>query len=136
MALFELKQDYGPAAEERKRPSFKDCAAADIDLVFFEEDEHADLHTVDGKEMLVIVDDQRLKEHNSHWEAGAKQNFDTGLYTASTVIYVRVKDYGPKPKVGKHLVLDKGTNQQRSYTILNCEEEAGVYRITMERTRQ
>lgn len=136
MALFELKQDYGPAAEEWKRPGFKDCAAADIDLVFFEEDEHADLHTVDGKEMPVIVDDQRLKEHNSHWEAGAKQNFDTGLYTASTVIYVRVKDYGPKPKIGKLLVLDKGTKQQRTYTILNCEEEAGVYRITMERTRQ
>ena len=54
------------------------------------------------------MDDQRLKEHNSHWEAGAKQNFDTGLYTASTVLYIRVKDYGPKPKIGKHLVMDKG----------------------------
>ena len=85
---------------------------------------------------LVIVDDQRLKEHSAHWEAGAKQNFDTGLYTAYTVLYIRVSDYGPKPKVGKHLVLDKGTNRQRSYTILNCEEEAGVYRISMERTRQ
>ena len=117
-------------------PTFKDCAAADIDLTFFEQDEHADLHTVDGKEALVIVDDQRLKEHNSHWEAGAKQNFDTGLYTASTVLYIRVKDYGPKPKIGKHLVMDKGTSQQRTYSILNCEEEAGIYRITMERTRQ
>ena len=83
-----------------------------------------------------LADDQRLKEHNSHWEAGAKQNFDTGLYTASTVLYIRVKDYGPKPKVGKHLVMDKGTSQQRTYSILNCEEEAGIYRITMERTRQ
>ena len=84
----------------------------------------------------MIVDDQRLKEHSAHWEAGAKQNFDTGLYTAYTVLYIRVSDYGQKPKVGKHLVLDKGTNRQRSYTILNCEEEAGVYRISMERTRQ
>ena len=44
--------------------------------------------------------------------------------------------YGPKPKIGKHLVMDKGTSQQRTYSILNCEEEAGIYRITMERTRQ
>ena len=49
----------------------------------------------------MIVDDQRLKEHSAHWEAGAKQNFDTGLYTAYTVLYIRVSDYGPKPKVGK-----------------------------------
>lgn len=81
MALFELEQDFGSDPEtEWKAPTFKDCAAADIDLTFFEQDEHADLHTVDGKEALVIVDDQRLKEHNSHWEAGAKQNFDTGLW--------------------------------------------------------
>lgn len=52
------------------------------------------------------------------------------------LIYIRVKDYGPKPKIGKHLVMDKGTSQQRTYSILNCEEEAGIYRITMERTRQ
>lgn len=99
MALFELEQDFGSDPEtEWKAPTFKECAAADIDLTFFEQDEHADLHTVDEKEALVIVDDQRLKEHNSHWEAGAKQNFDTGLYTASTVLYIRVKDYGPKPE--------------------------------------
>lgn len=136
MALFELKQEYSGAEGAAPPLTFKDCAEADIDAAFFEQDEHADWHTVDGKDALVIVDDQRLKEHNAHWEAGAKQNFDTGLYTAYTVLYIRVRDYGPKPKVGKHLVLDKGTNRQRSYTILNCEEEAGVYRISMERTRQ
>lgn len=137
MALFELKQEFGSApAEEWKAPTFKDCVAADIDLTFFDGNEHADLHTVDGKEVLVILDDHGLKEHSAHWEAGAKQNFDTGLYTAYTVLYIRVKDYGPKPKIGKHLVMDKDTKQQRTYSILNCEEECGVYRISMERTRQ
>ena len=81
MALFELEQDYGTATEgEWKAPTFKDCAAADIDLAFFEENEHADWHTVDGKKALVILEDQGLKERSAHWEAGAKQNFDTGLY--------------------------------------------------------
>lgn len=137
MALFELKQDYGNEAEGLPPPpTFKDCAAADIDTVFFNGNEHADRHIIDGKDVLVVIVEGGTREHNSHWEAGAKQNFDTGLYTAYTVLYIRVRDYGPKPKVGKHLVLDKGTNRQRSYTILNCEEEAGVYRISMERTRQ
>lgn len=137
MALFELKQDYGNEAEGLPPPpTFKDCAAADIDTVFFNGNEHADRHIIDGKDVLVVIVEGGTREHNSQWEAGAKQNFDTGLYTAYTVLYIRVSDYGPKPKVGKHLVLDKGTNRQRSYTILNCEEEAGVYRISMERTRQ
>ena len=99
MALFELKQECSGAEGAAPPLTFKDCAAADIDAAFFEQDEHADWHTVDGKDALVIVDDQRLKEHNAHWEAGAKQNFDTGLYTAYTVLYIRVRDYGPKPKV-------------------------------------
>ena len=51
-------------------------------------------------------------------------------------MYIRVEDYGPKPKIGKQLVLDKGTKSQRTYTINLCQEESGVYRMTMERTRQ
>lgn len=137
MALFELKQEYGTEPGKHwEKPTFKDCARADIDFAFFEQDEHAEWHTVDGEKALVILEDQGLKERNAHWEAGAKQNFDTGLYTAYTVLYIRVADYGPKPKIGKRLLLDKGEKMQRTYSILACEEEDGVYRISMERTRQ
>ena len=90
---------------------------------------------VDGKKALIILESEQLKERAAHWEAGAKQNFDTGLYTSQTVLYIRAADYGPKPKVGKHLVLDKGT-KTRTFSILTCEDQAGVYRMTMERTRQ
>lgn len=137
MALFELKQEYGAEPpQEWRAPTFKDCAAADIDLTFFEESEHADLHNVDGKDVLVILDTHDLREHSAHWEAGAKKNFDTGLYTAHTILFIRVDDYGPKPKVGKQLVMDAGTKQKRTYSIVSCEDEGGVYRMTLERTRQ
>lgn len=86
--------------------------------------------------VLIVLEDDDLREHSAHWEAGAKQNFNTGLYTAHTILYIRVEDYGPKPKIGKQLVLDKGTKSQRTYTINLCQEESGVYRMTMERTRQ
>ena len=130
MALFELKQDTGSgAAAPWAPPTFKDCVAADIDAAFFEENEHADRHTVDGKDVLIVLEDDDLREHSAHWEAGAKQNFDTGLYTAHTILYIRVEDYGPKPKIGKQLVLDKGTKSQRTYTINLCQEESGVYRM-------
>ena len=63
MALFELNQDYEPKpGEEWSAPTFKDCAAADLELTFFEENEHAEWHTVDGKKVLVILEDHGLKE--------------------------------------------------------------------------
>lgn len=137
MALFELKQDYGtPPEREFQAPTFKDCAAADIGLAFFCENEHAERRRVDGKEALVIFEEATLKVHSSHWEAGAKQNFDTGLYDAFDILYIQTKDYGPKPKVGKQLVLSVGVDKTRTYEIKNCKEEAGVFRMSLERVRQ
>ena len=136
MALFELDQKYEGEEPEWKIPTFKECVESDVDEVFFNEDEHADIHTVDGKKVLVVLETSTLQEHSAHWEAGAKQNFDTGHYTAHTILYIKVSDYGPRPKIGKQLVMDQGTKEQRTFTILKCEDEAGVYRMTMERTRQ
>lgn len=138
MALFELTQDYAARAgsesgpEEWKRPTFKDCAAAEIDTTFFNENEHADWHTVDGKQVLIVLEESDMRIHSAHWEAGAKQNFDTGLYAAFETLYIRVADYGPKPKIGKLLTLDG----KRTYTVHKCADEGGIYRMTIERTRQ
>ena len=110
--------------------------AADIDTVFFNGNEHADRHIIDGKDVLVVIVEGGTREHNSHWEAGAKQNFDTGLYKAHTILYIRTEDYGPKPKVGKPLVMDAGTDHKRTFDIMKCEEECGVFRMTLQRTRQ
>ena len=91
---------------------------------------------VDGKEHPIVIEEEDVRRHSAHWEAGAKQNFDTGLYNAHTILYIKVSDYGPRPKVGKYLELDEGTDHKRTYKIIHCEEDVGVYRMTMERTRQ
>jgi hypothetical protein len=114
MALFELKQHYADTEEKWTAPAFKECAVADIHLAFFNGNEHAENRKVDGKTALVVVEESTLKVRSSHWEAGAKQNFDTGLYTAYTILYIQAKDYGPKPKVGKQLVLKGSDNEQCS----------------------
>lgn len=137
MALFELKQHYENEENQRKPPTFKECAAREIDTTFFDESEHAEEYKVDGKLMLGIQEEADLRKHSAHWEAGAKQNFDTGLYTAHTILYVKAKDYGPKPKVKKELVLEHPTEGwKRTYSIVKCDDEGGVYRMTLERTRQ
>lgn len=116
--------------------TFRDCAAADLDRSFFNGTEHASRHKIDGRDALVILDESAVKEHNSHWEAGAKTHFDTGTYNAKMVLYIQAEDYGPKPKAGKLLVMDAGTDHKRTYTILQCSDEAGVFRMTLERVRQ
>lgn len=130
-ALFELEQDYENAEQQKKR-TFKDFAAEDISAVFFNGDEHADLHNIDGKDVLVILEKSDVRDHSAHWEAGAKQNFDTGLYNRHIILYIRVEDYGPKPKQGKLLKLDK----KLTYSIQKCDDEGGIYRMTLERVRQ
>nr|WP_325304297.1 hypothetical protein [uncultured Oscillibacter sp.] len=129
--LFDLTQDYENADQEKRR-TFKDFASEDISAVFFNGDEHADLHNVDGKDVLVILEKSDVRDHSAHWEAGAKQNFDTGLYNRHIILYIRVEDYGPKPKQGKLLMLDK----KIAYSIQKCDDEGGIYRMTMERVRQ
>ena len=116
--------------------TFKDCVMEDIEGVFFDLTEFGEEHLVDGKKAVVVLEDDDTREHNSHWEAGAKQNFDTGLYAAQMILHIKKADYGPKPKVGKLLELDGGTGKQKTFTILKCQEEGGVYRMTMKRTRQ
>lgn len=128
MALFD-----GAAGTPR---TFADWAKQDIGDVFFNADEHAKRRSVDGKECLIILEEDALGLHNAHWEAGAKQNFDTGLYDANTILYIQAADYGPKPKVGKMLVLGLGEGKSRTYEIRHCGEEAGVYKMTLQRVRQ
>ena len=129
MALFdvELIQHYENEEPEWTPPTFKDCAAADIDLTFFNNNEHAALHHIDDKkDVLVIFEESDLRQHNAHWEGGAKQNFDTGLYQAHAILYIRVSDYGPKPKVGKLLVMQRG----RWCIPYHDEEDTAMSRIT------
>lgn len=134
MALFELKQNYSTdTGEEWQMPTFKDCVEKDIDLTFFNNNEHAEYHKIDSKEnILVIYEENVIKKRSAHWEAGAKQNFDTGLYTKAAVLHIKAADYGAQPKEGKLLTID----DKKIYTIITCEEHAGVYRMTLQRTRQ
>lgn len=130
----DVEQDYELPGEEDEEilKTFKDFAAEDVDEVFFCLDEFADMHNIDGKDMPAMLESDELKDHSAHWEAGAKQNFDTGLYDTVLVLYVKAKDYGPKPKVKKKLILDK---DPKMFQVLEVEETVGVYRMKIGRAR-
>ena len=97
----------------------------DVDAVWFNPDEFGELHDVDGRQMRAIVDSQeilRQKRGSGHVE---------GIYTDNIFLFVRIKEYGAKPRVGVSLLLDK----RRRYRVANVREENGVYAMELEAVR-
>ena len=96
-------------------PTFKEQIAADISTTFLNCLEFADTHTVNGKEMAAVVDDNELLE---------------GTYKARRLVYVAKADFGPRPAQGVVLTLDG-----KAYKVKTCTEEAGVLAIELEAVR-
>lgn len=105
--------------------TFKDIVRSDLDNVFMNTDEFAGLHTVNGKRMPVTVDNNELIERAKK----AKSNMD-GIYTKTTLIFVKAKDLGLLPAVGASLVLDGKT-----YRVTDAMNEDGLYSIHLEANR-
>lgn len=126
-----VDQVYGDAPQEEMPLTFKDFVAQDVENVFFNIDEFAERRYVDGREMLCITQHPGTTERAAHWEGGAKQSFDEGMYKADLLLFVKKQDYGPMPKNDKLITLDK----RRDYKIKKCSLKAGVYRMELERVR-
>lgn len=107
------------------RKSFKEVMKDDVNNTFMNVDEFADMHTVDGKEIPVLVDDNEIIER----EKKMKSNMD-GVYVKQKLIYVKAKDFGALPAIGRHIVFDG-----KRYMVTDSTDEDGVYTITMEANR-
>lgn len=106
--------------------SFKDCIAADIHQVFLNEDEFAEIHTVDGRPMRVILDDDGLQQR----DAARGGVHSDGIYNTRRLIYLSKEDYGGRPAPGKALNLDG-----RIWYVVQTEDAAGLLSIELEANR-
>ena len=106
-------------------PSFKDLIQADVYSVFLNVDEFADVHTVDGKRMHVIFDKNELINRQPNAQ------YTEGLYIGDLLMYVPAREFGPRPKIGRQIVLDG----KKQYRVIDCTDEEGVYSITLEAVR-
>lgn len=104
---------------------FKDIIKADVQNVFLNLEEFADTHTVNGTDMPVLIDNNEQIER----EKRNNQNMD-GIFTNQRLIYVAASDFGPLPKQGSILTLDK-----RTFRVVDAIDEDGVYSITLEANR-
>ena len=104
-------------------PSFKECIAADVSNVFLNRLEFADTHTVNGKKMAVLVDENELLERD---KAKLGTHAD-GVYKSRRLIYVAKADFGPRPAIKSVLTLDRV-----AYRVRDCTAEAGILAIELE----
>lgn len=105
-----------------KQPTFKELLRQDIKSVFLNPAEFGEEHVVNGKKMLIIIDDIELTER----EKRIKSHMD-GIYKKQTLVYVSALDFGPLPGVGKPLNIDGAT-----FIITDSINESGVYSLHLE----
>lgn len=104
-------------------PSFKDCIASDVSSVFLNRLEFAELHTVNGKKIPVLMDENELLERD---KARMGTRID-GLYKSRRLIYVAQTDFGARPAIKASLTLDRV-----EYRVRDCTAEAGILAIELE----
>ncbi len=109
--------------------TFKDCVAADISAVFLNKMEFADAHTINGKKMTALVDDNELQERDKFKLVGAAAGGTA--YKAARMIYVAKAEFGRRPALGVIVNLDG-----RDYRVAQgTTEEAGILAIALEANR-
>ena len=110
-------------------PTFKDCLAADISAVFLNKMEFADTHTINGKKMTALVDDNELQERDKFKMVGVGGGGTA--YKATRMVYVAKADFGRRPALGVIVNLDG-----RDYRVAQgTTEEAGILAIALEANR-
>ncbi|MBE3586565.1 MAG: hypothetical protein IMW94_10535 [Thermoanaerobacter sp.] len=104
--------------------SFKDTIQKDIGI-FFNLDEFAEVHDIDGRDVPVVVDADILKER-PRYSTGRFVAVD-GVFLGDLVIYVRSADLGYHPVVGQFMRLNG-----ELYRVTKCDEAEGILEITLE----
>lgn len=104
--------------------SLKDLIEHDLDNVWFDENEIADVHTINGKKMVCLVNSDRQTR------ASGKPRAAEGISTDSLYILVHEKAFAITPRPGEPLTLDK-----LRYDIRSVDVEAGMLIIEINRSK-
>lgn len=103
--------------------TFKDYLESDLD-VFFNSYEFAEIHNIDGEDMLVVVDNDLIEER----QKGNQQSFNdpAGVFKTDVLFIVKKTDFGEKPATGQTLEFDG-----KRYTVSDVEDEGNTYNISL-----
>lgn len=106
--------------------TFKEQIALDNKNVFMNFDEFAEMHLINGKEMLCLVDGNEMIDREKRYQY-KRSLYADGVYIKELLIYVRSEEFGPLPAVGRVVYFDK-----KSYLITDAVNEDGIYSLCLE----
>ena len=101
--------------------AFKDAIKNDVKTVFINQDEFAEIHSVNGADVSCIIDKDITAGRD-----GREVNFE-GVFVNTLTIYVSSTDMDPRPVEGEILYLDGET-----YIVRNVSDEDGILAIIAE----
>ena len=101
--------------------SFKEQLEKDLDSVFFNMDEFAETHMIDGKEVPIVLDNDRIIELSM-----GKTVETRGIFTDDILFFVQKKDLDYEPVAGQHMEFDG-----EMYPISDVKEDFGGYTIIL-----
>jgi hypothetical protein len=99
--------------------TFRDYLNSNLDI-FFNTDEFATAHTINDIEMLILLDNDLLKERQ------AKLNEPEGVYMADVLFHVKKSVYGERPVPGMVINFDGDITR-----VAHVEEDEGMYTIAL-----
>lgn len=105
--------------------SFKEMVKKDCKDVFLNPKEFGGLHTVDGRPMVIQIDEPEIRERSKKQLENAE-----GIYKRLLLFYVAQEDFGPLPAIGRQIKIDNG-----SYRVVDANSEGGIYSITVGRNQ-
>lgn len=103
---------------------FKADLQADIESVFCNQEEFFEIHTIDGKEMPISIDEEELLRRNKN---SRKSEHESGLHKKQVLFFVNAKDFSGLPKANRILTLDG-----KKYLVADAKKVAGMYEILLE----
>ena len=96
---------------------FKDFIENDIGNVFLNPEEFGEEHEIDGKMVMVIVDNNEQKRVVSNSD---------GVFVKEILFYASKESIGNLPVIGRVMRFDK-----KSYAVTDAIDENGIYSISL-----
>lgn len=106
--------------------SFKDDVKEDIETVFFDTEEFAETHMVNGKEMRISIDEAELAQRKRSAKSAKASSYEDAVHTKRLAFFVAAKEFGKLPKVNSLLTIDRV-----QFVVADTANESGTYRITL-----
>lgn len=100
---------------------FKESVLEDIDQIFFDEDFFGSVHSFDGEEITVIVDEEGLDDIKRTWKDEVHKN--------PVLLFVMEKDMKRKLTINSDVEYDG-----KMYFVKSLAKSDGVWKMLLERS--